>query len=239
MHSEKRTWSPTGPSHFGVLLSKNYWEIPCIRIPVQSCITYAWLYTHNRNYYCGLLFKPHFDVQEPYPAYLSKWEGRIFLILRHEIWIRLIPAQWKATSWCHFYNYFSDQSFFLSLLPLTVPVYPIYPIYKEPDRDVNIKSRHTKLELPVAIKISLLPAALSIMKTQMPVDPKKKKPFCFRVTYSFLLFPVWTYGICSTVPAAKYLAKGLHSDDHCSAKKITKVFNGTNYWEQETGERKK
>lgn len=173
MHSEKRTWSSTGPSHFGVLLSKNYWEIPCIWIPVQSCITYAWLYTRNRNYCRGLLFKPHFDVQEPYPAYLSKWEGRIFLILRHEIWIRLIPAQWKATSWCHFYNYFSDQSFFLSLLPLTVPVYPIYPIYKEPDRDVNIKSRHTKLELPVAIKISLLPAALSIMKTQMPVDPKK------------------------------------------------------------------
>lgn len=112
-------------------------------------------------------------------------------------------------------------------------------LYKKPDRDVNIKSRHTKLELPVAIKISLLPAALSIMKTQMPVDPKKKKPFCFRVTYSFLLFPVWTYGICSTVPAAKYLAKGLHSDDHCSAKKITEVFNGTNYWEQETVEKKK
>lgn len=87
----------------------------------------------------------------------------------------------------------------------------------------------------MAIKISLLPAALSIMKTDAC---RSKKTFYFKVTYSFLLVPVWTHSICSTVPAAKYLARGLHLDDHCSAKKITKLFNGTNYWEQETVEKK-
>lgn len=107
-------------------------------------------------------------------------------------------------------------------------------VYKEQETDINIRGWGHEVRAESGHKH--LPAAPSTTKTEMPACPTS---IWVQAKLFLPALPPLNPNICSTAPAAQHLARGLCLDNHCPAKKITKLFNVTSYCEQETIEKKK
>lgn len=106
--------------------------------------------------------------------------GWIFLILHHEIWTRLILAQWKTTSCCYSYNYFSDCSFFDHWLFHS----SLFTIHKKPEKDTDIKSLTYKVRVESGHKYFPTPCSTELMKidawrSETHFDSREPTPSCF------------------------------------------------------------
>lgn len=99
-----------------------------------------------------------------HPNMVHPWAFTLQHTWVNEMWIRLIPAQGKATSRCHFYNYFLD----CNLKSITTDGSSVaFLQYLRTKKETSIQKIRTETGY------KYFPAPCSITKTEKPLDPTR------------------------------------------------------------------